>query len=78
MACRLFGAKPLSEPLLEYCLLDPWEQTSVKFESKYKFTHFLKFIWKSRRWNVGHFVQGGGGGVKSNVKLNSSNENVTW
>ena len=23
MACRLFGAKPLSEPMLEYCWLDP-------------------------------------------------------
>ena len=25
MACRLDGAKPISEPMLEYCLLDPWE-----------------------------------------------------
>ena len=31
MACRLFGAKPLSKPMLEDCQLDPWEQTSVKF-----------------------------------------------
>ena len=31
MACRLLGAKPLYEPMLEYCQLDPWEQTSVKF-----------------------------------------------
>ena len=23
MACRLFGAKPLSKPMLEYCHLDP-------------------------------------------------------
>ena len=30
-ACRLFGAKPLSKPMLEDCQLDPWEQTSVKF-----------------------------------------------
>ena len=34
MACRLSGAKPLPEPLLPYCQLDPCEQTSVKFESK--------------------------------------------
>ena len=33
MACRLFGAKPLPEPMLPYCQLDPWEQSSVKFES---------------------------------------------
>ena len=31
MACRLFGAKPLSETMLGYCQLDPKEQTSVKF-----------------------------------------------
>ena len=31
IACRLFGAKPLSEPVLVHCQLDPWEQTSVNF-----------------------------------------------
>ena len=30
MACRLFGAKPLPEPVLAYCVLHPWEQISVK------------------------------------------------
>ena len=35
MACRLIGAKPLPEPTLTYCQLDPKEQTSVKFESRY-------------------------------------------
>ena len=33
MACRLLGAKPLFEPMLEYCHL---EQTLVKFLSKLK------------------------------------------
>ena len=33
MACRLFGAKPLPEPILAYCQIDSWEQISVKFES---------------------------------------------
>ena len=46
MACRLDGAKPLSEPLLEYCWLDPWEQTSVKFQSQFKHFHSRKCIWK--------------------------------
>ena len=38
MACRLFGARPLPEPLLMYCQLDPQEQrkNSEKFKSKYK------------------------------------------
>ena len=31
MACRLFGAKPLSKPMPRFCQLGPWEQTSVKF-----------------------------------------------
>ena len=32
-ACRLFGAKPLPEPMLPNCQLDYKEQTAVKFES---------------------------------------------
>ena len=31
MACRLFGAKPLSKPMLGFCQLHPEEQISVKF-----------------------------------------------
>ena len=30
MACRLYGTKPLSKPMLGYCQLNPKEQTSVK------------------------------------------------
>ena len=36
MACRLFGAKPLPEPMMAYCQLDSLEQTSVTIQSKYK------------------------------------------
>ena len=32
MTCRLFGAKPLSEPMVVYYELLPWKQTSVNFE----------------------------------------------
>ena len=31
MACRLFGAKPLSEPILPYFHLDTEEDILVKF-----------------------------------------------
>ena len=31
MTCRLVGAKPLSEPMLEWCYLDLEKPTSVKF-----------------------------------------------
>ena len=32
----LFATKPLSGPVLAYCWLDTWQQTSLTFESKYK------------------------------------------
>ena len=32
MACRLVGAKSLSEPMLDYCQLDPCEHISVKIK----------------------------------------------
>ena len=57
MACRLFGAKPLPEPMLAYCQLDSWEQTSVKFESKYK-TFIQENESETRLRNGSHFVQG--------------------
>ena len=31
MACRLDGAKPLSEPMLTYCQVDPKEHISMEF-----------------------------------------------
>ena len=39
VACRLFGSKPLSKPMLGCCKLDPKEQTSVKIESKLWYFH---------------------------------------
>ena len=38
MACHLFGTKPLSKPVLDYCQLDPWEQNSVIKIQKFSFT----------------------------------------
>ena len=44
MACRLFGAKPLSKPMLGFGQLDPKEQTSMKFDLKYQiFIHESTF-----------------------------------
>ena len=58
MACRLFGAKPLPEPMMAYCQLDSWEQISVKFER-----NSIILIQENAFENVvcqcgGHFVQG--------------------
>ena len=51
MACRLFGTKPLPEPVLFYCQLESWQQVSVKFESKFYHFHSRKCIWKFQ-WNL--------------------------
>ena len=48
MACGLFGAKPLPEPMLAYCQLDSWEQISLIFESEFCHFHSRKCIWKCR------------------------------
>ena len=58
MACCLSGAKPWPEPMLSYCQLDPWEQTSMKFELIWKKFHSWKCLWNCRLRNGGHFVQG--------------------
>ena len=57
MACHLFSTKPLSESVWDYYTLDPWEQLSVKFETKYNNSHDpQKWISKCCLQNRGHFV----------------------
>ena len=35
MACRLFGPKPLPEPMLTYCLMDPdFSEIQIKIKKK--------------------------------------------
>ena len=60
MACGLSGTKLFPDPMLPYCQLDPWEQTSVKFESKWKNFSFMKMPLKlsSAKWLP--FCPGGG------------------
>ena len=48
MACRLFGAKPLHEPMVPYCQLDSGKQISGKFELKFYHFHPRKCIWNCR------------------------------
>ena len=55
MACHLFGAEPLPDPMPAYCQLTSWEQISVKFESKLiKENVFENVVCQYG----GHFVQG--------------------
>ena len=57
IACCLFGTKPLPEPMLSYCQLYLYKQTSVKFESIYKTYNSWKCTWKCLLWNGDHFFQ---------------------
>ena len=58
MACCLFGANPLPDPMLLYCQLDYWEQISVKFESEFCHFHSRKCIWNCRLTKWQPFFQG--------------------
>ena len=58
MACYLHGAKPLYEPKLAYCQLEPKEHISMTCCLKFKYLHSLKCVWTCRMSNGGHFVHG--------------------
>ena len=50
MACRMDGAKPLSEPMLEYCQLDPSKKFQWNLDrNSYTFIQenaFEDVVWK--------------------------------
>ena len=56
MACRLFGTKPLPEPMLTYCHLDSWEQISVKLNLNYIIFIQEDVLESVVCQNGGHFV----------------------
>ena len=58
MAYRLFGAKPLPEPMLAYGQLDTWEHISVKFDSEFYNFYSINAIEIVVCQNGGHLVQG--------------------
>ena len=52
MACRLFGAKPFSEPMMYYCQLDKLQSNCIK-----NYNIFIKKnVWKRCLENCSHFV----------------------
>ena len=46
IACRMFGAKPLSEPAVAYCPFGLSKYISMKLKSKYNNIHWIRLIWK--------------------------------
>ena len=62
LACRLFGTKPLPEPIQTFCRLDSCKQISVKYKLEL-FFFIIIFIQENAFKSVvcqngGHFVQG--------------------
>ena len=55
MACRLAGAKPLSEPTMEYFSRTIGSKLQWNINRNY-FFHSRKYIWKCRLKNGGHSV----------------------
>ena len=68
MAWRLSGVKPLFEPILEYCLLHPWEQTWVKSQAKFMHFHTRNCIRKCRLQNANNYVSASMCQVPSNLQ----------
>ena len=56
MACCLFDAKSLSEPILAYCQFDHREHKSMKFYLKFESFHSRTRISKFRLQNGARFV----------------------
>ena len=56
MACHLFSAKPLSEPVLPNLSIRPWGTYFSEIYFKSKSFHSRKCTWKYRLWNGNHFV----------------------
>ena len=53
MACHLFSPMPSPEPVLTFCQLDHWEQTSEKSELKYTMSFIMNVFLKCRPFYQG-------------------------
>ena len=76
MACRLFGTKPLPDPMMAYSQLDSWEQISVKFESEFYHFHSIKCIWKCCLPNWRPFCPGGDELMFQQHQVNNEQNNM--
>ena len=57
IACHIYGAKPLPEPILTYIVNWTLRTNLMEFKSIYKTFHSWKDMWKCHLQNVSHFVQ---------------------
>ena len=61
MACRLFGAKPLSKPMLGYCQFDVRNELQCNFNQITKL-FILENVYKSIVREMAAILSRGGGG----------------
>ena len=61
MTCRLFGAKPLSGPMLPYCKWASYKQISVKFAPEFCHFHSRNYILKISSVKMVAILSRGGG-----------------
>ena len=80
MALCWRGAKPLLEPMLDYCQLDSWEQISVKFETEFYHFHSRICIWNCLLPKWQPFSPGGDAltSLECAVVLSPGSANVTF
>ena len=57
LACRLFGAKPLPEPMLKYCQLNHQERISMTFYLKFQSFHSMTCI-ENTVWKMSAILSG--------------------
>ena len=55
MVCRLDGAKPLSKPVLENCLLHPWNKLQWNL-NRNSYIRMQQIVFKIRQEICGHYV----------------------
>ena len=78
MAWRLFGAMPISKPMMGYCQMDHQEQISVKIESKFSHFHSRKCVWKCCLQNMTAILFRGGWVNWQDVGIHECSEMVWW
>ena len=73
MACHLFGAKPLSEPI------EPlWTKFSEILIEIHTFFHLRRCMWKNRLRNDVHFVSGGDESIRGPKLIQLLEPTVRW
>ena len=78
MSCRLFGAKPLSKPMLGYFFIGPLGTNFSEISIKIQLFSFTKMHLKILSVKWGPFCPGGGGGGWGGAGISSLSIPFAW